>query len=52
MGASVGFDPFSWANQGLWIGYAATAALAAFLMIFAMVLKPTFTIRRLSKVRK
>ena len=43
--------PFSWANQGCWIGYFATTALTVVLVSWNIVIWPVRELSTLNKVR-
>ena len=50
VGCTVITDPFSWVNQGLWVGYATTVVVTVVLSSHCLVLVPTHTDCRASRV--
>lgn len=50
MGASVVWSPFSWLNQGLWLGYFATAMVTAVLLAWALIVWPVHEMRAATAV--
>ena len=52
VGASVAWGPFSWANQGCWLGYVATVAATVGLVVWEAVVSPVRALRAVSKVRR
>lgn len=40
VGASVAFSPFTWPNQGCWLGYVATVAATSFLITWKVTIYP------------
>ena len=45
MGASVAWGPFTWVNQGLWLGYFATVAATAAVISWDVVVGPIHAAR-------